>query len=80
MNAPNPTGGAALTPCLSGDLAPAHAGVYARRAPARPYACWDGGLARASTLPCATCRGATVVDRGVDAESGTDLIAECPDC
>ena len=33
-----------------------------------------------SPAPCATCRGHTVIDRGVDIESGADLIAECPDC
>jgi hypothetical protein len=87
---------------------PARAGVYQRRAPAGPYACWDGtrwrddadsvaaaashpnasavqraawrGLVEAAPAPCATCRGHTVIDRGVDIESGADLIAECPDC
>lgn len=38
------------------------------------------GLAHASAAPCATCRGHTVVDRGVDVDSGADLIEECPDC
>jgi hypothetical protein len=38
------------------------------------------GLVEASAAPCATCRGHTVVDRGVDDDSGEDLIAECPDC
>ena len=91
------------------DVAPARPGVYERRAPAGPYACWDGrrwrgdagsvaaaasreytsprqraawrGLvSAAASAPCATCRGQTVIDRGVDIESGTDLIVECPDC
>jgi hypothetical protein len=97
-----------LTSWLGGQQTPARAGVYARRAPAGPYACWDGarwradadapaaaarqqrtsrlqhaawrGLALPSVAPCATCRGHTVLDRGVDAESGADLIEECPDC
>jgi hypothetical protein len=87
---------------------PAHEGVYERRAPAGPFACWNGrawnadarspahaaaqrdvsphqdaswrGLVEPSDVPCATCRGHTVVDRGVDDENGIDLIAECPDC
>ena len=87
---------------------PVRAGVYERRAPAGPYACWDGsrwradaasaaaaalqpgpsefaaapwrGLAAPSDAPCATCRGRTVIDRGVDVEAGIDLIEECPDC
>jgi hypothetical protein len=93
---------------FDGDTAPARPGVYERRAPAGPYACWDGrrwrddagsvmaaaarteasaiqrtpwrGLVDAAGTPCATCRGNTVVDRGVDIDSGADLIAECPDC
>jgi hypothetical protein len=87
---------------------PARAGVYERRAPAGPFACWDGvrwrrdvasiaaaarqegaskvpraawrGLVEPSPAPCATCRGRTVLDRGIEAETGTDLIEECPDC
>ena len=87
---------------------PARPGVYERRGPAGPYACWDGGrwradartpaaaaqrdkasaiqraawrgLATPSHAPCATCRGHTIIDRGVDVESGADLIDECPDC
>lgn len=38
------------------------------------------GLTEASGLPCASCRGHGVIDRGVDPESGRDLITECPDC
>ena len=38
------------------------------------------GLAEASAQACSTCRGHTVVDRGTDAETGADLIGECPDC
>lgn len=38
------------------------------------------GLATQSDLPCATCKGHTVVDGGYDEDSGRDLIAECPDC
>ena len=38
------------------------------------------GLSSPHDAPCATCRGHTVVDRGVDADSGADDIAECPDC
>ena len=87
---------------------PRRTGVYERRAPAGPYACWDGkrwradadtpaaaalreaasanqhaawrGVATAAPAACVTCRGHTVVDRGIDVESGADLIAECPDC
>jgi len=38
------------------------------------------GLVEASAAPCSTCRGHTVVDHGVDAETGADLLDECPDC
>ncbi|MEO6895366.1 MAG: hypothetical protein ABI218_01830 [Caldimonas sp.] len=100
--------GSKVTPWLGGDVSPVRAGVYERRAPAGPYACWDGsrwradasrpddasretnpsrfdraawrGLAEPSAAPCATCRGHGVVDRGIDVESGADLIEECPDC
>ncbi len=96
------------TPWLEAASLPARAGVYERRAPAGPFACWDGshwradaptaslaarqtgasphsgapwrGLRTAVDAPCATCRGHTVLDRGIDAESGADLIEECPDC
>jgi len=96
------------TAWFAAGTAPARAGVYERRAPAGPYACWDGtrwredagsvaaaasrqnasavqraawrGLVEAAPTPCATCRGHTVIDQGVDLESGADLIAECPDC
>lgn len=48
-----------------------------------PSACqraaWRG-LAHAPDTPCRTCRGHTVLDRGVDEDSGGDLIGECPDC
>jgi hypothetical protein len=68
-NDSNPTAAAALvTPWLDGGSRPVRAGVYARAAPAGPYAC------------CATCRGHTVLDRGVDGETGADLIEECPEC
>jgi hypothetical protein len=43
------------------------------------HAPWRG-LVEASAQACSTCRGHTVVDRGVDAETGADLIDECPDC
>jgi hypothetical protein len=106
-NDSNPTG-PELTPWLDGITRPARAGVYARRAPAGPFACWDGarwrsdaatpaaaaaqqgksahdaapwrGLVKAADAPCATCRGHTVLDHGVDVGSGADLIQECPDC
>ena len=38
------------------------------------------GLAEPSALPCATCKGHTVVDRGYDEDAGKDLLGECPDC
>ena len=38
------------------------------------------GLVEKSDLPCATCRGETVVDRGYDDVADRDLITECPDC
>ncbi len=38
------------------------------------------GLIAPSDAPCATCRGHTVLDHGIDAETGADLIEECPDC
>jgi len=97
-----------LTAWLDGAQAPARAGVYRRRSPAGPFACWDGalwhgdaatvvaaareqrpsqrqdaawrGLVDAPPAPCPTCGGRTVLDRGFDAESGADLIGECPDC
>ncbi|HEY4956837.1 MAG TPA: hypothetical protein VII31_03410 [Caldimonas sp.] len=106
-NESNPTG-ARLTSWLDGAQRPARAGVYQRRPPAGPYACWDGarwradaasaaaaalrqgqsefdsalwrGLAEPADAPCATCRGHTVIDHGVDDEAGADLIEECPDC
>jgi hypothetical protein len=42
-------------------------------------AAWRG-LGGPAAAPCATCRGHGVVDRGVDLDSGADLIDECPDC
>lgn len=97
-----------FTPWLDGGSMPVRAGVYERRPPAGPFACWDGsrwhadasgpaeaarqtrasrfdraewrGLAEPSVVPCATCRGHGIIDRGVDVESGADLIDECPDC
>ena len=96
------------TAWFDADTAPARAGVYERRAPAGPYACWDGrrwrddaanvaaaalresasaiqraawrGLVEPAPARCTTCRGNTVIDRGVDIESGADLNVECPDC
>ncbi|MDQ6638937.1 MAG: hypothetical protein M3Z15_04640 [Pseudomonadota bacterium] len=87
---------------------PIRPGVYERRAPGGPFACWDGtgwhrdaesagaaareqgasaiqraawrGLVEASSAPCAPCRGHTVLDHGVDADTGADRIEECPDC
>lgn len=38
------------------------------------------GLVRQSSLPCATCSGHTIVDRGYDEDAGVDLLGECPDC
>jgi hypothetical protein len=38
------------------------------------------GRTRPSSQPCGTCRGQGVLDRGVDPDSGRDLIGECPDC
>lgn len=100
--------GPKVTSWFGGDVHPVRAGVYERRAPAGPFACWDGsrwrddahrpddaarvtdssrfdraawrGRAEPSAAPCATCRGHGVVDRGIDVESGADLIDECPDC
>jgi hypothetical protein len=96
------------TAWLDAETVPWRPGVYERRAPAGPFACWDGarwradaktpaaaarrqgasaiqraawrGLVAASSAPCATCRGHTVIDRGVDVDNGADLIEECPDC
>jgi hypothetical protein len=98
----------ALTPWLDGSASPVHEGVYRRRSPAGPYACWSAegwhldsptpaqaagqkalsrhataawrGLSTPSALPCKACRGHGVIDWGVDAESGRDLIEECPEC
>jgi hypothetical protein len=44
-----------------------------------PAAAWQG-LVDPPATPCLTCRGHTVIDRGVDADSDADLISECPDC
>ena len=52
----------------------------ASRAVSREQAAPWRGLAAPSDAPCATCRGHTVVDAGVDADAGTDLLGECPDC
>lgn len=38
------------------------------------------GLTERSELPCATCNGHGIVDRGYDEASSRDLIDECPDC
>jgi hypothetical protein len=97
-----------LTPWLAGAERPARAGVYRRRFPGGPYACWDGtawrvdaatvaaaagqerrslcqdaawrGLVERAAVACPTCGGRTVLDRGIDVETGADLIEECPDC
>ncbi|MEO8922169.1 MAG: hypothetical protein ABI330_04995 [Caldimonas sp.] len=45
----------------------------------RQKAPWRG-LSMAPAAPCFACRGHTVIDRGVDAKSGRDLIEECPEC
>jgi hypothetical protein len=99
---------AAHTPWFDPGVRPVHVGVYRRRWPGGPYACWDGerwradaatpevaaaheaasrvqdapwqGLADAPAVLCLTCRGHSVIDRGVDEETGADLISECPDC
>lgn len=103
-----PVAAAPQTPWIDGLLQPVREGVYARRAPAGPYSCWDGaawyadaatpaaaaaqlarspwqrapwrGLTQAPAVPCFACRGHTVIDRGVDTETGRDLIDECPEC
>ncbi len=53
----------------------------ARQTGASPHAAaaWRG-LAEPSGQFCPTCRGHTVVDRGVHPETGDDLLGECPDC
>ncbi len=38
------------------------------------------GLTSPSALPCATCGGHTIVDRGQHEETDEDLLGECPDC
>src|SRR5438067_2021746 len=38
------------------------------------------GVALPTPAPCAVCRGHTVIDRGIDPETGADLIDECPEC
>lgn len=44
-----------------------------------PAASWRG-LVQKTGLPCATCRGRTVIDHGVDEDTGLDRIVECPEC
>jgi len=61
------------------DAASVAAAASSEDASALQRAAWRG-LVDAAPSPCATCRGSTVIDRGIDVESGTDLIAECPDC
>ena len=61
------------------DAASAAAAARQQAASAMQRAPWRG-LVHASAAPCATCRGHTVLDRGVDVDSGADLIEECPDC
>ena len=51
----------------------------AERASRDQNASWRG-LAEESSLPCATCKGHTIVDRGQHAETDADLLDECPDC
>ena len=98
----------ATTGWIGAESDPVRPGVYGRRAPAGPFACWDGqrwradaktpaaaarsagasrftrspwrGMLAPSEAPCATCRGNSVLDRGVDVDTGVDLIEECPDC
>ena len=62
-----------------GDAGSVAAAASREEASAVQRAAWRG-LVEAAPAPCATCRGNTVIDRGVDIESGADLIAECPDC
>jgi hypothetical protein len=108
MTAIDARGVAERTAWFDAATSPARAGVYERRAPAGPFACWDGvrwrrdvegvaaaarqegtsklqqvawrGLVEPASAPCATCRGRTVLDHGIDAGTGADLIEECPDC
>jgi len=77
-------GGGARYACWDGsrwrrDADSAAAAARQQSASAIQRAPWRG-LAEASPAPCSTCRGHTVVDHGVDAETGADLIEECPDC
>ena len=51
-----------------------------QREPSRDQNASWRGLTSPSDLPCATCKGHTMLDRGYDEDSGLDLIGECPDC
>ncbi len=70
--------------CWSGNAwnedADSPAEAAARGAPSRDqHASWRG-LVEPSGLPCATCKGHTVVDGGQHPETDEDLLDECPDC
>ena len=56
-----------------------HAAAAQLERSALQQAAWRG-LSTPPDAPCFACRGHTVIDRGVDAETGHDLIDECPEC
>ncbi len=62
-----------------GDAATPAAAAASRLESPRQRAAWRGLVARPDEV-CGTCRGHSLIDHGVDAESGRDLIQECPDC
>ncbi len=70
--------------CWSGEAwnedAESPAEAATRRSPSRDQNASWRGLVEPSGLPCATCKGHTVVDLGQHPESGDDLLDECPDC
>jgi hypothetical protein len=52
----------------------------AQRQPSRYQRLRWRGLAERTGGPCQLCRGLGVTDRGVDEETGEDLIEPCSDC
>jgi len=51
-----------------------------QRSPSKHQAMAWSGLTTPPDTPCLLCRGHGVIDFGIDAESGEDLIDPCPEC
>ena len=70
--------------CWNGEVwnedAATPADAAGKTSPSRDQRASWRGLAVPSALPCATCGGHTIVDRGYDPDTDRDLLTECPDC